>query len=188
MAYALRILAALLLAVALKAEAPPAAGVGPVPEEQARAAFLFQLAQYVTWPPESFSAESAPVRVCVLGQDTLYGVLEAMVQRKKIQERPVSIRKVDTPSQMMGCHIAFIGLKREKQLRELFAGWTYPPVLLMGEAERFAEIGGIVNLIIQGGRVSFEINTDAAARARIDFRSQLLRFARIITNEPAKRR
>jgi hypothetical protein len=167
--------------------AASSSSVGPVSEEQVRAAFLFQLGQYVQWPNEAFSTETSSVGMCVFGADSLVGVLGAIASKKTIQGRSVSIRKIGRPAEMSGCHLVFIGFSGEKQLRETFAGWTYPPTLLVGEAERFAQIGGIVNLIFQGGRVSFEINTATAARAHLGFRSQLLRFASIVSDEPRKR-
>jgi hypothetical protein len=177
------LLSALVFAGAAQASSG-AAAPATATEEQVRAGFLFQLAQYAYWPPESFPSESTPMRFCVLGQDNLAGTLMATLRGKRIQGRPLVIESVKEPEGLSGCHVAFVGFRREKQLRDTFAKWSYPPVLLVGEAERFAELGGLVNLVIQSGRVSFEINLEAAARAHLGFRSQLLRFARIVSSTP----
>jgi hypothetical protein len=160
--------------------APPEAPGGAVSEEQARAGFLFQLAQYVQWPRDTFAGDAAPIRFCVVGQDALAPTLETIVQGKRIQGRPILVANLDHPAVLTSCQVAYVGYRREQQLRELLTRWPYPPTLLVGESSRFAELGGIVNLILRDGRVSFEINTAAAERARLELRSQLLRFARIV--------
>lgn len=152
-------------------------------EEQVRAAFLFQLAQYVHWPSDAFGKADSPLRFCVFGQDKLRSILEGAVSGKKIQGRTIAVLIAADPGQLAGCHLAFLGVRSEKQIRDVLNAWRYPPVLLVGEADRFAEFGGMVNLVIQSGRVSFEINVTAAERARLEFRSQLLRFARIVPDK-----
>ena len=147
--------------------------------DQMRAGFLYQLAQYADWPPDSFSSGKTPLRFCVLGQDDLVEILESTVRGKTIQGRPIVIARAKDMTQVAECHLAFLGLNRPKQLQETFARWSYPPVLLVGEAEEFARSGGMVNLSLSGGKVTFEVNLAAAERARLEFRSQLLRFARI---------
>lgn len=152
-------------------------------EEQVRAAFLYQLAQYADWPPDSFPGETAPMRFCSLGADDLAATLQTIVSGKRIQGRPITVSVVRDTPELARCHVAFIGFTREKKLRETFSKWSYPPVLLVGEASRFAELGGMVNLVIDSGRVSFEINLSVAAHARLQFRSQLLRLARIVSTK-----
>ncbi len=150
-------------------------------EEQVRAGFLFQLAQYVHWPAAAFPGDNAPMRFCVLGQDNLVGTLDASLRGKTIQNRTLVIERIKDAEELSGCHVAFVGYRREKQLRDVFAKGLHRPILLVGEAERFAEIGGMVNLVIESGRVGFEINVETASRAHLEFRSQLLRFARIVS-------
>jgi len=160
---------------------------GVVTEDQARAGFLFQLAQFVQWPAGTFTSDTAPLRFCIYGQDTLASNLELTVRGKVIQGRPIVVVTVHDPAQLQGCQVAFIGPLREKQLRDLFSNWRYPAVLLVGESSQFAEMGGTVNLALARGRVSFEINTMAAERAGLIFRSQLLRFARVVADRPGRR-
>lgn len=152
-------------------------------DEQVRAAFLYQLAQYVTWP-ENKNRE--PLRFCVLGNDKLADMLGGVLQGKSIQERSLTVGKVSGPEQLAGCNVGFLSIGRRKQLQELLVHWSYPPVLLVGEMDGFAELGGMVNLKIDEGRVSIEINLNTARRAGLDMRSQLLRLARIVPKARGK--
>ena len=171
-----RIAACLACAAVLGARAE----VRTATEDQVRAGFLFQLAQYASWPADAYPSEASPLRFCVVGQDELVDNLEGIVSGKTIQGRAIVIARIRDLGGLQGCHLAFIGWKRVSQLRDALARWSYPPILLVGEAAGFSEAGGMVNLIIRSGRVSFEINLEAAGRARIEFRSQLLRFAHLV--------
>lgn len=149
-------------------------------EDQVRAAFLFQLAQFVNWPEDGRGTAQTPLRFCVLGDDTMAGSLSPTVRGKTIQGRPIEVQQLASPERLPQCHLAFIGYKRQKELQAFLTAWAYPAVLLVGESDRFAELGGMVNLVIASGKVSFEINLSSVHRARLEMRSQLLRFATLV--------
>jgi len=169
------VLAALTMAAAgVKAQAPRSAT-----DEQVRPVFLYQLAQYVTWPGEKATTAEV-LRFCIMEDAGLAELLATVVRGKSIQGRPLAVSKVKDSDPLADCHLVFVGLTKKKTLREFLGRWTYPPVLLVGEAEEFAELGGMVNLKVDGGRVSFEINLESTERAGLTVRSQLLRLARIV--------
>jgi hypothetical protein len=53
-------------------------------------------------------------------------------------------------------------------------------VLTVGDTEGFAERGGIINLVKDGNRLSFEINPEAAQRAGLVMSSKLLFLGKIV--------
>ena len=147
-------------------------------EDQVRSAFLFQLSQFVVWPTASFGG---PLRLCVLGHDAVAETLGPVVRGKKIEGREITVSKLADSTELSECDVAFLGLRTQRQLSALFAGWKYPPVLLVGEGSQFVESGGMVALEIASGRVSFTVNLAATRQAGLSLRSQLLRFARLST-------
>jgi len=56
-------------------------------------------------------------------------------------------------------------------------------VLTVGEMPHFVQCGGAVNFILEGNKVRFEINTDAAARARLKLSSKLLALTRSVVED-----
>ncbi|MBM3785008.1 MAG: YfiR family protein [Acidobacteria bacterium] len=147
------------------------------PETGMRAAFVYQLAQYAEWPLEVDAAK--PLRLCVVGDTGLAKALTALVANKRIGGRRVATSNARLED-LQDCHVAFVAIEDGKAIREFFSAWTFPPVLLVGETERFAELGGMVNLVLEDGRVNFEVNLGSTRRAGLTLRSQLLRFARIV--------
>ena len=59
-----------------------------------------------------------------------------------------------------------------------------PRVLTIGESPDFLREGGIINLLLVGRRVRFEVNPDAAARAGLRLSSQLLQLAVAVRGGP----
>lgn len=53
-------------------------------------------------------------------------------------------------------------------------------VLTIGESEAFAECGGMITQVVEGGRVRFDINLQAAADAHLKISSKLLELARTV--------
>ena len=52
-----------------------------------------------------------------------------------------------------------------------------PPVLTVADTAGFLDHGGIINFVLEGSKVRFEINQEAAERAGIKISSKLLRLA-----------
>lgn len=52
--------------------------------------------------------------------------------------------------------------------------------LTVGDIQGFARRGGVIGFFLEGNRVRFEVNVDAAERSRLRLNSKLLRLARVI--------
>jgi hypothetical protein len=51
------------------------------------------------------------------------------------------------------------------------------PVLTVGETERFTQTGGMINFIMEGNKIRFEINDETAKKAGLKISSKLLSLA-----------
>ncbi len=78
------------------------------------------------------------------------------------------------------CHVLFISDSAQKEFAQILSVLKTLPILTIGDAPGFAELGGIINLIQIGDQLRFEINTAAAARCGLTISSQLLKLARLV--------
>ncbi|MGH9346813.1 MAG: YfiR family protein [Vicinamibacterales bacterium] len=159
--------------VALPGLAPAMAAhdvVAPL-EYQVKAAYLFYFTRFVEWPATARPA--APLTVCVAAKNPFGTALADTMRREQVNGRPVDARIVRQPG---GCHVLFIphDVPHEPYLRAARG----LPMLTVGESREFLRGGGIVNFLIENGRVRFEIDQRAAARANLRISSRLLRLAR----------
>ena len=148
-------------------------------EYQVKAAFLYNFAKFVEWPDTAFTNPEAPMAFCVIGADPFGPSLDDL-QGKRVKNRPVSIQRIDAPADAQRCHVLFISSADNHRMAEITAAVKGSPVLVVGDAERFARRGGTIGFLAERNRVAFEINAGAAKGAGLTVSSQLLKLARTV--------
>lgn len=169
-----RLLAASLLLAAAPPLVRPAAQDIPA-EYRVKAAYLYNFVKFVEWPPE---AATGPLVICVAGRNPFGTVLQDIVRNELIAGRPIEARVILEPDD--ACDVVFVpqGATTGAYLR----GAAGKPMLTVGESLTFLGQGGIASFYInETGNVRFEINPEAAERAKLRISSRLLQLARIAT-------
>ena len=154
-------------------------------EYEIQAAFVYNFAKFVDWPPDRFTDESASLMLCVIGEDTFGTTLEDTVAGKTVKGRQIGIRRIDNVDDVESCHLLFVGLSESERLRQIVTRSQKANVLTVGNMAEFIESGGIINLIKKANKIRFEINLVAAERARLKLDLKLLTLASsVIKKEP----
>jgi hypothetical protein len=155
----------------------PALACGQSADEyQVKAAFLFNFARFVDWPPQTFKHPGDPMSICVLGTNPFGRALDEAVSGKSIEGRKFVVRLVPDIPQAGGCQILFIASREKKILQSA----TLVGVLTVGESEGFTAGGGVIGFKLEGGKVRLEINVDAAEQRKLRISSKLLSLAQIV--------
>src|SRR5664279_1643970 len=94
--------------VLLQAAALGRAQTPPPSEYQLKAAFLYNFAKFIDWPPEAFPDDKAPFIIGILGDNPFGSDLKQMVAGKLINDRPITIQPFRTGDVVTNCHILFI--------------------------------------------------------------------------------
>jgi hypothetical protein len=175
---------ALAMALLCSAGGPDAALAQPPNEYEVKAAFLYNFARFVQWPPQAFASEDDDLALCVLGDDPFRGVLERAVAGKKVQGHEIAVRHV-AHDEARQCHILFASAAGKFRSRVALAAVAGSPVLTVGDDRDFANRGGMIAFRLDGNKVRFIVNTDAAAKAGIEISSQLLKVAANVIATPA---
>jgi hypothetical protein len=149
-------------------------------EYQVKAAFLYNFAKFVDWPPSAFSDAKQPLDVCVYGRDPFGNALEDALLGKTIGERRIGLGRAMQFQDLAGCHVVFVSSPARESTMDLANRLKGRPVLLVGESEGFAASGGAIQFTIEDNRVHFIINPDAADRAGLKISSKLLALAKIV--------
>lgn len=147
-------------------------------EAEVKAALVLRLAKYVTWPAERDPATTAPLIVCVVGDDPIAGSLRALSSAAA----RVDVRRVGgDSSDLLQCHIVVFGSDNAVDVNYALVRLAGQPVLTIGATERFARTGGILALVNRDGRIAFVVNNDAARRGHLAISSRLLQIASVVT-------
>jgi len=145
-------------------------------EYAVKATYLYKLAPFVNWPPDEFTAPDAPFRICVAGDDPFDDYLTKAVARRRLGAHPFEVRKLDTLTADAQCQIVFISHLPSQSIRQALDAVNGMPMLTVVDSTA-PEQGGIVQFVIEQGRVRFVIDTVAAARNRLTISSKLLNLA-----------
>jgi hypothetical protein len=156
--------------------ADPSAAVS---EYQVKAAFLLNFGKFVEWPDAAFS-DDGRLHICVLGEDPFGETLDATLKGRTVGNRQVTPRRIGGPAAADSCQIVFVSRSERDHVRAILQALSGDPVLLVGEVDRFAREGGMINFIEVDQKIRFEINEVAAREAGLKISSQLLKLATIV--------
>jgi hypothetical protein len=148
-------------------------------EYQVKAAFLFNFAKFVEWPPDAFTRTDEPIGICVLGQNPFGSGLEETVRGKVVGHRTFVVVQIPDTQHISGCHIVFICASAGRRSVSLLDDLRSKRVLTISETDGVNWGGGVIGLSLKDGRVRIEIDPAAAERAGLRISSKLLSLAEI---------
>lgn len=164
----------LLLALAVAGAAGPA--VAQPTEEAVKAAFIPKFARYVQWPAGARPAGREPYQLCVLGRDPFGPQLDRSAANESIDGRGVAVRRLASPNQAAGCHLAYVQGGDAQETARLLQALSGRPILTITDS-RAGPARGIVHFTVAAGRVRFFIDQAAAAQRGLTISSRLLALA-----------
>ena len=169
----------------LLAGLPRLLGQSPKPTEyQVKAVYLFNFGRFVEWPSSVAAARSQSFAVCVLGQDPFGPALDATLAGEIIDRAPVVAKRIPKAEEAAACRVLFISSSENNQLREVLAAIDKASVLTVSDMPQFARRGGMVQFLLDGNRVRFEVNLAATQRVGLNLSSDLLKLAIAVRRAP----
>ncbi len=153
------------------------------PENQVKAAFLYNFARFVDWPEGALEEMGEVFRIGVMGDEALADAVDRAIEGKSAHGRSVVVQRPHDPEDLGGYHLLFIAASENRRLEEIFDALHGRPVLTVGETDRFARLGGMIRFRIADVRLRFEVNLRAAADPGLRVSSRLLSVASAVTGE-----
>jgi len=153
----------------------------PEKECQVKYALLYSFGLLTTWPAQSFDPpETGPFIIGVLGSKPYPEYLARIADSKKVQNRPIVIRRFKAPEEIGRCHLLYITnavtLEVEHAVIRKLAN---QPVLVV--SERPPEAGpsaAVIQFVIEQGAVKFALDTEAAKARQLQIDARLLKLAK----------
>jgi hypothetical protein len=156
----------------------------PKPTEyEVEAAYLSNFGRFVEWPARAGSATD-PFYVCVLGQDPFGPLVDAALKGETIGGAPMLAKRIAGPEDASGCRILFVSSAKDSQLNAILTALRTSNILTVSDMPGFTRRGGMIQFVLDGSRVRFEINIAAAQRAGLTLSSELLKVAIAIRRAP----
>ena len=149
-----------------------AQGSGTTPgytEPEIKAAFILHLMGFITWP----NAQD-PSAICMTKTNAVHEALASLLNGR--EDANLTLKVLADEQDLQSCDLLFLS-DDEKAPRFTEAA----PLLTIGEAEGFADSGGMVELRRQAGRVDLIINVSELRHAGFSASSRLMSLATIVT-------
>ncbi len=89
-------------------------------EYEIKAAFIFNFAEFTQWPDSAFASRNSPFVVAVIGDDPFGPALREVMDGKSIAGHPMTVKHLDSPRQIAGCHLAVHAGFRGNRLTDIF--------------------------------------------------------------------
>lgn len=165
--------------------------------EKVKAAYLYNFAKFIKWPEEKFGAESDPIVMAVLNDDSFKTILQQTVRDKKVGQRDIEVRRLQYASppaegepeserrgvfisELRACHMLYLSSDDEKRVADILALVKDHDVVTSGDLKEFAARGGMIGFVLAERKIVFEINITVVEDSRIKLSSKLLKLAKVI--------
>lgn len=152
-------------------------------ENELKAAYLLNFAQFVEWP----ATTGETLMICVAGADGVREVLGRAVEaKKKAAGRALAVRGLEEGAAPNGCNVLFLDSKAAPPIERHLRAHATEPLLTVSDINAFARHGGMIELFAQDNRMRFNINVDNAAKAGLRVSSSLLQLAAAVEKSGAE--
>ncbi len=166
----------LVLSVLLPAELLSAGTVSP--EYKLKAALIYKLTKFVEWPRSS--QEKKQFGICILGRNDFGSALDAL-EARQVGNQPIHIQHFSQSEAVnSSCQILFVSESKRPFLKTILHSLAHLPILTIGDIDKFAEMGGMIELNRGHKRIGFRINLQQADRAGLKIAAPLLDLATIV--------
>ena len=155
---------------------PACGNAQPVREYEAKAAFIYNIALFTSFP----NAGAGTLRLCVLGRDPFDGALNALAGKSVGALRLAVDYPRSASEAMKRCQILYISDSEADNIPALADAGRDSSVLTVADTRGAAHQGVMLELCVQDKKIGFEFNGAAARSANISLSSKVLRLAKAV--------
>lgn len=148
-------------------------------EYQIKAAMLANFALFIDWPASAFPTADSPFVACVVGSDP-FGPWLKHELGERVGTHRVEIRHLGKVAAAPECHMVFICRSERPRLKQTLTALRDTGALIVGDngdLSEFCRNGGMIGFVMEGRKVRFSLNADAAAKAGLKIDSKLKRVS-----------
>ena len=142
-----------------------------------KAAYLYNFGRFVDWPGKAEATQGTSFTVCILGQDPFGPSLDATLAGETIGGKTIVAKRISGAEESDNCQILFLTAMDESRLNRIITELNKKAVLTVSDMPQFAKRGGMIQFVLEGKKVRFEVNLTATQHAGLTLSSELLKVA-----------
>jgi hypothetical protein len=155
-------------------------------EYAVKAAMIYKITKFVTWPEDAFIRKDSPLNIC-MAQDSPFAKAMSSLAGRKVKSHKIEIITFKEFNAVRAqCQVLLVSHKKARQVDAMIAGIGSMPILTIGDSEGFAQQGGIIGLQQEQDHIGFSINVAASERVGLQISAQLLQLGTIVGLQEGK--
>lgn len=149
-------------------------------EYQVKAVFLYNFANFVQWPTNTFQTQDTPFYICIYGQDPFAHFIDLTVENETVQNRIILVKRSQELSNLLNCQILFISNSEQENVDKVLNFIAGKPILTVSDLPRFAEQGGMIEFFFKNKHIRLLINLGITRENNLSISANLLRVSQVI--------
>lgn len=151
-----------------------------VSERSVKAAFLHKFPGFIQWTGAAAATADTPYVIGLIGADDMASELEVLAAGRRVENRPIAVRRLSPGESFAGVHVVFLGVRERGRIETVARAARAAGALLVTEWEGALREGALLNFVLVEGRVRFEVAVDAAEKNGLRLSSRLLSVAHAV--------
>ena len=147
-------------------------------EYKLKAALLYKLTRFVTWPEQQSTTKN--FSICVLGENVFADALEPL-RKREVKGHAIEIFYFSQSEDInQTCQLIFISDSKKAFIRQITQRLSNDETLTVSDSNEFAASGGMIEFIQGERNIGFKINAAKAKQAGLSIAAPLLELAEIV--------
>jgi hypothetical protein len=144
-------------------------------ERAVRAAYVYNLLQYVDWPDQR-----SDLVIGFEGDPATGEILRSLLNGRTANAHLIHVVLSPAPQEIGNCSILYLSDGSSHEGQRALDSVRGRTILTVGESDSFVRDGGMVALVNTGDHIRIEVNLDATGHAGIRISSRVLSLATIV--------
>jgi hypothetical protein len=149
-------------------------------DDETKATFLLNFAQFTDWPKSAFRTNDSPLVIGIIGTDPFGSFLDKKVHNERAHDRRLEIARYHSLEEIKTCHILYIGKSEKNRFNSVLDVVKGKPVLTVSDISGSGVHPIMVRFVTERNRVRFRINVEQTKTAGLNISSKVLREAEIV--------
>ncbi len=152
-------------------------GADPPADLGVKAGFVVNFIRLVNWLSIPGEQNSAVLPVCACSRSEFAAAVENAVSGKMVGSRSIVFR-IEAPPDLRKCRVVLFDRQQFPFSRSAVRTLRGAPILTIGNGPEFADTGSMFQLVVESGKVRFDVCLDVIRHSGLEVNSGLLQLSR----------
>ncbi len=138
--------------------------------------FIVRFAKYIEWPENYKSGDFV---IGVLGDDEAESAIKTTCAGKTVGNQKITIRKFNSVAEIGNCNILYITFAKSSNFYAASSKLKSKSTLIITEKDGLAQKGSNINLVVNQGKMNFEVNKIVNEKSGLKIPASILSLATV---------